>query len=58
LTLLVFDTGTASIDGFDLVAWEYFVTLRLVAMLHKALLSYGDISLVQEETLAGPEPKS
>ena len=37
------------IDGFYFVAWACVVTLLLIAMLRKAPLTYGDLSVVQNQ---------
>lgn len=46
------------IDGFYLVVWACVIHLLLVALMHKAPLSYGDLSAVQESLNAPREGKS
>jgi hypothetical protein len=35
------------IDGFHLLAWSCVIALLLVALLRKAPLDYGDLSVIQ-----------
>ncbi|HMD41041.1 MAG TPA: MFS transporter [Candidatus Acidoferrum sp.] len=46
------------IDGFHLLAWACVIALLLVAALRESPLTYGDLSLAQEQLIAQKEPKS
>ena len=46
------------IDGFYLVAWVCVAALLLVALLRKAPLNYGDLSVVQQQRSATQRTKS
>jgi MFS transporter, DHA2 family, multidrug resistance protein len=46
------------IDGFYLVAWASVASLLLVAILRKSPLSYGDLSVIQQQLTARQEAKS
>lgn len=46
------------IDGFHLVAWACVIALLLIALLHRAPLSYRDLSLVQQQSPAPQGAKS
>jgi DHA2 family multidrug resistance protein len=46
------------IDGFYLVAWACVVALLLIALLRKAPLHYGDLSLAQQQPLATQKVRS
>jgi DHA2 family multidrug resistance protein len=46
------------IDGFHLLAWACVIAILLTAIMREAPLTYGDLSLAQQQLIAQKEPKS